>query len=98
MDSFSLRSSKRDAGRRLAHGRSHNSLSATSISCATIVVRPPAVDVMATAIFGTNDHFVAVNKQLLAEGAAFFKKWGMTADTNGANHQHQPGTATLSIS
>jgi calcineurin-like phosphoesterase len=61
------------------------------------VVRPPAVDVVAAAIFGTNDHFVALDKRLLTKGAAFFKKWGMTADTNGTNHQNQPGTATLSI-
>jgi calcineurin-like phosphoesterase len=56
------------------------------------------VDVVAAAILGTDDYFVAVDKRLLTKGAAFFKKWGMTADTNGANHQHQPGTATLSTS
>jgi hypothetical protein len=48
---------------------------------------------VAAAVLRANDDLVPLDKGLLAEGTAFFKKGGVAADTEGADHIHQRDTA-----
>jgi hypothetical protein len=51
-----------------------------------VIIGFPAVDVMAAAIFGTDDDGVAGGELLLAEGARLAHKGGRVAELVGADH------------
>ena len=60
---------------------------ATAIRGTFVAIGPPAVRVVAAAVFWTNNNLIPWGKRILAHDTFVAQKWGLFGNSNGGKHR-----------